>query len=269
MSSYYNKKKSKIKQVYSPSIPSAPMPNYYQQKGRVIQQSPRVMVDPPTKMISYDDLKKMYNQLIRYKFPMPFYQQNFTFQFQTTLQNFLLKYPSTTMTPERFDDFCQDVISQTNPALFGSKIYRFRLMGFQLANLTGATIQGNWQFKIQWITNMLSDPLDIVHTDYNMDLPNNYISPICNVTTYRPTDPDNNICDLYLQRLTNTSARPITDINIIVSNATINLFLPRVPLIVTRIGENNLYYSEIKYTHVQGTRTPDMNVFLYVDAEPV
>ena len=67
----YRKKRYNIKDIYSPSLYKANYPNYYQQKGRVLQQSPRLMFNAPINMLSSQKLQDMYDTLVKYKFKFP------------------------------------------------------------------------------------------------------------------------------------------------------------------------------------------------------
>lgn len=67
----YRKYNYNIKDIYSPSLYKATAPNYYQQKGRVIQQSPRIIREPPTELMTVKKLDKMYQKLLKYKYPIP------------------------------------------------------------------------------------------------------------------------------------------------------------------------------------------------------
>ena len=67
----YRKRGYNIKDIYSPSLYKANRPNYYQQKGRVLQQSPRMMFNSPNVMISKTVLDNYYQTLLNYKYPIP------------------------------------------------------------------------------------------------------------------------------------------------------------------------------------------------------
>lgn len=63
-------KKYKMK-LFSPSSVNGCDPNYYQMKGRIIQQTPYYMHNPETEMITAKKLDKMYKTLIKYKYNIP------------------------------------------------------------------------------------------------------------------------------------------------------------------------------------------------------
>lgn len=81
--------------LFAPSIPKANMPNYYQMKGRIIQQTPSKIKEPVTDLMTSEKLKKMYDTLIRFKYisgsspspsptPTPFDPTPYTFTYDTT-----------------------------------------------------------------------------------------------------------------------------------------------------------------------------------------
>lgn len=67
----YTSKKFYRNRLFAPSLRKAPPPNYYQMKGRIYQQSPRIMKEPPTELITRSKLDKMYETLQKYKYPFP------------------------------------------------------------------------------------------------------------------------------------------------------------------------------------------------------
>lgn len=68
---YYRKRKynSSRKKIFSPNLFTSNIPSYYQMKGRTVQQSPRLMYNPPTEMPSSKTLQKMYDTLLKAKYP--------------------------------------------------------------------------------------------------------------------------------------------------------------------------------------------------------
>lgn len=69
-SRYYSKKYYR-NNLFAPSLKKANDPNYYQMKGRILQQSPRDIKEPPTELITRSKLDKMYQTLQLYKYPIP------------------------------------------------------------------------------------------------------------------------------------------------------------------------------------------------------
>lgn len=64
----YNRKK-KINKKFSPSAYKNNPPSYYQQIGRIIQTSPLRMYEPLTQIPNSKTLEKMYNTLLKAKYP--------------------------------------------------------------------------------------------------------------------------------------------------------------------------------------------------------
>lgn len=64
----YNRKK-KINQKFSPAAYKNNVPTYYQQKGRIIQTSPRIMYEYPTEVVTKKKLDQMYDALFKAHYP--------------------------------------------------------------------------------------------------------------------------------------------------------------------------------------------------------
>lgn len=77
----YISKKYYRNNLFAPSLKKAPAPNYYQMKGRILQQTPRILKEPPTELMTRSKLDKMYDTLKQYKynFPLPFDPSLFVF----------------------------------------------------------------------------------------------------------------------------------------------------------------------------------------------
>lgn len=67
---YYGTSRQAYKTLFSPTLRKANSPNYYQRKGRTIQQTPLHMSDIPTHVISRKYLDQMYQTLKSYKYPI-------------------------------------------------------------------------------------------------------------------------------------------------------------------------------------------------------
>lgn len=67
----YQSKKYYRNNLFAPSLRKATSPNYYQMKGRIIQQSPLNMKDPNTFIMTRDKLDEYYNILKQYKYVIP------------------------------------------------------------------------------------------------------------------------------------------------------------------------------------------------------
>lgn len=69
---YYKRRSLKYyrNNLFAPSLKKAPLPNYYQMKGRIIQQSPAYIKNSDTQLMTQDKLQELYNTLVKFKYPM-------------------------------------------------------------------------------------------------------------------------------------------------------------------------------------------------------
>ena len=82
---YSSRRARRIKSEFSPSLRKANYPNYYQRKGRTIQQTPLLIQDLPTELLSRKKLDKLYRTLVRYKYPIPVPPLSYPIQFTETI----------------------------------------------------------------------------------------------------------------------------------------------------------------------------------------
>ena len=80
----YISKKYYRNRLFAPALAKANIPNFYQMKGRIIQQSPSNIKEPVTENMTQKKLTQMYETLIKFKYPpvmsnLPFDPTPYTF----------------------------------------------------------------------------------------------------------------------------------------------------------------------------------------------
>ena len=181
---YYKKRYYNIKDIYSPSLYGAPTPNYYQMKGRTIQQSPARMRDVNPFMMSSKRLNDMYQTLIqyKYKFPVTIYQP-FMVNYKFTAYN--LFGSSAMLTRDRFKIMMDAYMNSRFPDLFTRQPnWQYRLFYFQLENANEVEIMEDIQFHVDLYTNLIGhddNPVQIVFKTLNNPLNPGTVSPTMSV----------------------------------------------------------------------------------------
>ena len=155
--SFYN---YKVKNEYSPSMKKASTPNYYQRKGRIIQQTPLNLFNPPTEMMTKKKLDNYYKTLLKYKYDLP----TIPVPIPTLPDPFMMEYnlsigaifPGDTTSSHSFGnaELLAFMSTQTLPALVAGYHYRFLLIGLGIT--TSANAQNTAQFFIQWYSHLIS-----------------------------------------------------------------------------------------------------------------
>lgn len=102
---YYKKKR--INRKFSPALYKSPIPDYFQQKGRIIQTSPARIPIVPRYLPNGETLDKMYNTLIQANYPgvIPSAQYNgyyFTY-YQTNIKDIFTFSSPTVVTSDVID----------------------------------------------------------------------------------------------------------------------------------------------------------------------
>ena len=162
--SRYHKRKNAIQKVFNPTLTRAPVPNYFQQKGRTLQQSPARMHNSPTEMLSKQDLDKMYKTLVKFKYRFPGGGILDLPPFMITLEGtYAYAFPDTTnntLTPPYFNNVCEIWMRNQMPLLVENYNFQYALYAIQFQY--AANTLANCQFHIDWITNLLQNPYSLV-----------------------------------------------------------------------------------------------------------
>lgn len=116
----YQSKKYYRNNLFAPSLLKANAPNYYQMKGRIIQQSPSRIKNADTELITMDKLKKMYQTLITYKYPIPsappINPDSFFYHFNTSSKGLISLGTEYVFTSDNIlTDYVSYVLSQLPP----------------------------------------------------------------------------------------------------------------------------------------------------------
>ena len=131
-------------------------PNYYQMKGRVLQQSPLYVNNLPTQMISRPYLDKLYRLLKDYKYPIPSpiipNLENIT----VILDNHLGAYFNEYLESLQFGPIeLKDAMSNINkPKLPSDYHYEYKVLMYGFYSQDAGT-QANCQFHIDWHSNLI------------------------------------------------------------------------------------------------------------------
>ena len=133
-------------------------PNYYQMKGRVIQQSPLYMREPPTQIITRPYLDKLYKMLKDYKYPIPIPiipdPTTTIVMLDNTLGAF---FPGDTSESHQFgiEDLKTIMTTQDKPRLPDGYHYEYAVVMYGFYSQRSGE-QDNMQFHIDWHTNLLA-----------------------------------------------------------------------------------------------------------------
>lgn len=152
---YYSKKYYKNR-LFAPSMKKANMPNYYQMKGRIIQQTPALIKEPPTKLITRKDLDEYYQTLIKFKYPVgpPFDPTLYTFYGVTDLLRLDQLLNSEDFNEEYFQRFVDTLAKPDAPR--GYK-YVFDVIGMLFT--VEPNDDGVGRFDFVWQSNLLTSGL--------------------------------------------------------------------------------------------------------------
>ena len=170
--SFYNKRKKEIKDEYSPSSRKALTPNYYQRKGRTLQNQVGFIPNPPNEIISHDILDQYYAALKKFKYKnanFDYFPSGFNFILNLSLQQIFKDHPVYDpdqpdhilyyeFHPQHFKAICNQYMSTHYPQLMGDYVWEYQL------NL------------IQWNTDGVSQPfaqniqfaVDLIHNLFNL-----------------------------------------------------------------------------------------------------
>ena len=151
----YQSKKYYRNNLFAPSLKKAPAPNYYQMKGRILQQSPRLIQEPPTEIINRDKLDKMYQTLVeyKYKFPpvQPSYYTTYNFYLLTNAIAFSDLPVGTTIDKTLF----QQIVDQSDkPPLPSGYHYEWDVVNL-IVNVSPTNALDNSRFSLVWYCSVL------------------------------------------------------------------------------------------------------------------
>lgn len=226
--------------IFSPSMRKATKPNYYQMKGRVIQQTPLDIRDVPTQMITRPYLDKLYKMLIDYKYPIPSPIIPDPTQIIIILDNYLEGYfPGDPTETHRFgSEQLKSVMElQTKPRLPKGYHYEYCAVMYGFYSQTLGT-QSNVQFHIDWFSNLLlttSRPYQIFmkSVDAAINQTGMRLSSCTPISDQQ----------MYISRYSVSSGGNINVTNNPVGDYDVNPWDQAFyPVIDTRATENDLYY---------------------------
>ena len=158
--------RSSIKSEFSPSLRKASTPNYYQRKGRTIQQTPLSLCNIPTETMTRKKLDKLYQLLVQYKYQFPERPLPsigiLPFMINTDLHMYEM-FPS--VEGERnyhfggteLNTLALSLLQSSYPAIVNLYNWHFQLLNIQFLSQEGLTIDNNKQYFINWNSNLLSD----------------------------------------------------------------------------------------------------------------
>lgn len=154
--------------LFAPSITKVNKPNYYQMKGRIIQQTPLNIKEPPTQLITKRVLDKYYKILKDYKYPIPmplppsYDQMNFSFR---TPSLTFVNIPDTINLEYLYNNYVQAKYAEL-PVAPDGYVYNFQLtsinFGYQLSIIED---QSNYSFT--WNSNLSQNPIALLVKSVN------------------------------------------------------------------------------------------------------
>lgn len=139
-------------------------PNYYQRKGRTLQQSPLYMYNSPTTLISRKYLDKLYKMLKDYKYPLPtvpvpiVLPDPFVYNVSRTIGSL---FPGTNTESHDFTaaNLLTAMSSLQKPSLPTGYHYRYQLIGIGL--YCEANTQNTAKFYIDWYSKLIGGQLSL------------------------------------------------------------------------------------------------------------
>ena len=153
----YYSSKSYRNRLFAPSLLKANKPNYYQMKGRIIQQSPRNIADTKTDVITRNYLDNAYQLLKDYKYPMAgnidFSQYTYYFE---TLSISLDQIPNNAeLHNQFFQEIVEDSTAARPPAPEGYH-YDWDVINM-IFHANQITSTDNSIFRLIWHSSLLTD----------------------------------------------------------------------------------------------------------------
>lgn len=154
--------------LFAPSLTKANMPNYYQMKGRIIQQSPARIKEPPTQMITREILDKYYRKLVEYKYPginpsptppPPFDPSNYIFYIHTENVS-SIRLPGQINLEYLYNNYVQQAIAGLPSAPTGYS-YVFDLVSINFVR-AGVTSDDTGNYSYTWNSNLFTAPIAII-----------------------------------------------------------------------------------------------------------
>jgi len=164
---YYSKKYYRNR-LFAPSMKKANMPNYYQMKGRIIQQTPSNIKNSETELMNQDRLEKYFDTLVKYKYPFPSPPvppplpggfENFIYNFHTS--NILYsELPDTINIEYLYNNYVSDVLGNLPDAPTGFQ-YGFQLNSIYMFRSADPSTDTS-RFTFTWNTSLTTNPISII-----------------------------------------------------------------------------------------------------------
>ena len=260
---YYKRYGYNIKDIYSPSLYGAPVPNYYQMKGRTIQASPAHMRDVSPFMMNEKKLDEMYKMLVRYKYNFPVQPtpgpsvpvQPFLISTRYYISAFFTE-ASPVLSRQKFKELLNTYLDNNFHELYTAyPNWNYRLYYLQLQNATDYTLMENWQFHIDWNSNLIQNgPYQIILKTVNNPMKANYVSPTITIQPY-----SQNQLRAYRLTFLNSGECQQTSTNLN-SNDTVFNDQGLYPIIDTEAGDQDIYASQLEWV---GDQYPGIGPYVY------
>ena len=239
-----------IKDEFSPSLKKASTPNYYQRKGRIIQQSPLRIRNSDTTMMTSKKLDKMYQTLLQYKYKFPSSPNInlpvFSFIRQTGFT--ALFYQNTTFDQTRLKAMGDEFMYSAYRYIYDNYNLTYALSVIQFNAPPG--IDANSQYHLDWSSNLLANsPQQLFIKSVDTALNNSNI----NSTEVHIRSPVQSQNRLSYTRFAVTSGGGINS-----SNQLVNCNDPdqsdngSYPFMDTAFNSDGLYYGSLEYVQNSG-----------------
>lgn len=149
--------------LFAPSLSKANKPNYYQMKGRIIQQTPTKIKEPPTSLVTKQVLDKYYKILQNYKYPIPMpippSYDDMNFSFRTQVISYT-NIPDTINLDYIFNNFVQPKIPDL-PVIPPGYAYHFQLTSINF-NYNLPLIEDTSNYSFTWNSNLTDNPIALI-----------------------------------------------------------------------------------------------------------
>lgn len=252
--------RSSIKSEFSPSLRKASTPNYYQRKGRTIQQSPLNLRNVPTEMMSRKKLDKLYRTLVQYKYQFP----TRPLPSNINIQPFLIKIPQ--QTAEMFSgnnskfgtlqlyQLSLSTLRTNYPEIVDLYQWEFQLLSIQFYRiLNTGPFDENKQYFINWNSNLLQagnyqifiKSVDIAYNDYFSAAP----------IEERPSGINQDTGNVIVRGealAVSAGGTAVTRTNNLQSNDNNIIDNGQYPFIDTNALPDDLYYGELEFVRSSG-----------------
>lgn len=256
----YRYRKNRIQSKYSPAARKQEWPTYTQQKGRILQTSPRFMYNPINNLPNSKTYDRMYETLQKVKYPalIPQPLPNQVLPFAITndfVLSTLFDGDSPILDNVKLQILMDDYLLNNLPELIQyHPNWTYQIFNFYLINRYSSYAFNDWQFHIDWKSNLIGgQSYQMVLKTVDNPMSFDYATP-------RITVQPRSVNELRAYRISQTTGGNFTQTyNDLATNDPNTADNGLYPLIDTSAGTDSLYHSEFEWVSSQYP-TNDLNI---------